>query len=542
MRTVVQMRTSKHDWWNVHHDPKCEQSDSNHQRLTNFHTQSIDAFTMFSLSSTCLLLAGDAADRGNNSGLLVLTTIAATALVAVATVSGYSIYLYHHHNQNKNEKQPPSSHQKKDRVVISGLTHPRGSAGMNLPSSLSPKTIEIVAATAPVVAPKALDITKSFYHTMLGKHSELLGFFNPAHNVPISLHQPKALAGSIVAYASNIQNLAPLLVKGGAVEAIAHRHVALSVYPAQYVIVYENVMQAIAKILGDAVTEEIATAWSEAVLFLAKVLIDVEESVYQTLEQRRGGWSGPIEFQVTKMVDIANNVKSITLMPPPDSPLYGSNFDFEPGQYVSLNPFARGVLSAPRHYAVTSPIGANYFECSIKKLPGGKVSTYVHEHLKVGDLVQLTAPCGVFTVPLEKNQQPASAVLMSAGVGATQMVNIARTLGDDRVKLVTQVDKNPEDYPFRDFFGRFPRIETFTSGLAVRPTAADLAQQVVAKVGLNHTFFMCGPEAWMEELQAELLRLGVYRVKCSVMGSQLATSCPFQASGSSAVACPFMKS
>merc|ERR1719451_253747 len=35
------------------------------------------------------------------------------------------------------------------------LTHARGSEGMGLPAAMKPETVDIIAATAPVVAPKA---------------------------------------------------------------------------------------------------------------------------------------------------------------------------------------------------------------------------------------------------------------------------------------------------------------------------------------------------------------------------------------------------
>merc|ERR1712157_568606 len=122
-------------------------------------------------------------------------------------------------------------------------------------------------------------------------------------------HQPKALAGSVVAYATNITDLSPLLVPGGPVAAICHRHCALAIFPGQYVTVHENLMAAIGEILGDAVTPEIAAAWSEAVLFLAKAMIDTEESLYKMAEQRSGGWSGFADFEVSDIKDMTSDVK-----------------------------------------------------------------------------------------------------------------------------------------------------------------------------------------------------------------------------------------
>merc|ERR1719277_933881 len=115
---------------------------------------------------------------------------------------------------------------------------------------MKPETVDMIVATAGVVAPQALEITKTFYTNVLKKHPGLLAVFNPAHNVPISIHQPSALAASIVAYASNIKDLSPLLVPGGPVDAICHRHCALGIFPAQYVVVHENLMQSVVDVLG----------------------------------------------------------------------------------------------------------------------------------------------------------------------------------------------------------------------------------------------------------------------------------------------------
>merc|ERR1712060_81319 len=102
-------------------------------------------------------------------------------------------------------------------------------------------------------------------------------------------------------------------------------------------------------------------------------------------------------------------------------------FDFTAGQYLTIKVDPEGDnLTAPRHYTVTSAPGEKFLECTIKKIAGGKVSTYMHEQLKVGDAVKLMPPYGVFT-PDETFE---SAVLMSAGIGVTPMVNFSRALGD----------------------------------------------------------------------------------------------------------------
>lgn len=393
---------------------------------------------------------------------------------------------------------------------------------MGLPAEMKQETVDTIVATAGVVAPKALDITKNFYKKMLATHPELLEYFNPAHNLPISIHQPKALAGSIVAYASNIKDLSPLLVPGGPVAAICHRHCALGIFPAQYGLVHENLMQSVVDVLGP-LTPEICAAWSESVLFLAKACIDTEESLYKMAEGRNGGWSGFHDFIISDIKEVAKGIKSFSFKAPPDSTLANASFEFTPGQYLSVkvDPEKNG-LTAPRHYTVTSPPGADFLQCTVKKISGGKVSTYLHEKLRLGDKVRLSAPFGVFTAEASE-----PAVLMSAGIGVTPMINFQRCLGDN-VKLTVHVDSTPEAYAYRSLFASGPLLEKYSKVPgAKRPTAKDLVKETLQKSGTQNTFYICGPEEWMDEVQKELLKQGAKKVMCEVFGSQLATGCPF---------------
>mmetsp|Transcript_27504 Transcript_27504/g.59107 ORF Transcript_27504/g.59107 Transcript_27504/m.59107 type:complete len:488 (+) Transcript_27504:68-1531(+) len=455
----------------------------------------------------------------------------------------------------------PNAAKLNDDGIITNLNSKRSSEGMGLPEAMSKETIDMIIATAPVVAPKALDITKCFYGKVLGKHPELKQFFNTSvsrcsrsvpilvvieihmtilpntsspvfffhpksqHNVPISDHQPKALAASIIAYATNINDLAPLLVEGGPIESICHRHVALAIHPMQYVVVHENLMAAIGEVLGEVVTPAIAAAWSEAVLFLAKAMIDTEEPLYQMVERREGGWSGFAEFEVSKIVALTEVVKQVSFRPPADSPLSGKKFAFTEGQYLTIQIDIDGDgLTAPRHYTATSPTGADYLQCTIKKQTGGKVSTYVHEQLKVGDKVTLATPMGVFILP----EEPSSSVLMSAGIGVTPMVNMKRKLGDS-LKLVVHVDRYPESHPYREFFEEDSNSKTLFKYTRVtgRPTVEDLVGETLEMAGTDNEFFICGPEKWMMDVQEALMAKGAKKVVCEVFGSQLATGCPF---------------
>lgn len=308
-------------------------------------------------------------------------------------------------------------------------------------------------------------------------------------------------------------------------DGINNKHCALNIQAAHYPIVHDHVMAAIAQELGAAVTEDVANAWSEAIRFLAKVCIDKEEALYKSAEARQGGWRGLKDFTVSQISDAADGIKTFTFTPaePP-----AGGFEFTVGQFLTLkvDPDGNG-HTAPRHYTVTSAPGEKFLQCTVKKVSGGQVSTFLHNQVKVGDTVKLSPPFGVFSL----DPDIPSAVLMSAGIGVTPMMGFSRAL-QDNVKLAVHVDKKPEAHAFRSHFGstpdKFVAHYTQVSGVG-RPTAANLAKEAVQKAGADNVFYICGPEAWMLELQSELLKLGSKKVKCEVFGSQLATGCPFAA-------------
>ena len=156
-----------------------------------------------------------------------------------------------------------------------------------MPRPLSVSTISTVKATVPALEPHGLDITRRMYRRMF-QNENIREMFNQSHHGETG-SQPKALAGAVLAYASNIDNLGVL---GGAVERIAQKHVALNILPEHYPHVAEALLGAIKDVLGDAATDEVIAAWGEAYWFLAELLIGREATIYRELASAPGGWNG----------------------------------------------------------------------------------------------------------------------------------------------------------------------------------------------------------------------------------------------------------
>ncbi|HHS99795.1 MAG TPA: hypothetical protein ENK73_02970 [Thiomicrospira sp.] len=138
-------------------------------------------------------------------------------------------------------------------------------------STLSPNTIEIVKATAAPLKENGEKITSRMYEILFSKYPETKELFSEAD------HQPSKLANAVIAYAQNIEHLEKL---GGAIEQIAAKHVETLVKPEHYPLVGESLLVAIKEVLGDAATDEVINAWSEAYFFLGDILIHREEEMY----------------------------------------------------------------------------------------------------------------------------------------------------------------------------------------------------------------------------------------------------------------------
>jgi ferredoxin-NADP reductase/MOSC domain-containing protein YiiM len=136
-------------------------------------------------------------------------------------------------------------------------------------------------------------------------------------------------------------------------------------------------------------------------------------------------WSGFRPLRLTRIEAETPTVSSLWLTDPGGATMP----DAQPGQYIALRlrPDAAG---APliRSYSLSGPPGAADYRISVKRERHGAASTYVHEHLQVGDNVDVAAPRGVFTP--RSGERPV--LLMSAGIGVTPVLAMLHALAAER--------------------------------------------------------------------------------------------------------------
>lgn len=397
----------------------------------------------------------------------------------------------------------------------------------NSQSILSSRSGAVVQATAAVVAGNAEKITACFYPRMFDEHPELLRVFNQGNQA--TGEQSKALAASIVAYAVHlIDPDAPSF--DHVMTRIAHKHISLGIRPDQYTIVGHHLLAAVGEVLGDAVTPEIASAWDEVYWLFATQLIAEEARLYQ---QAGVDPARPLRpYRVVRRIEETLDVVSLVIEPADGAPLP----DISPGQYVSVFVDLPDGNRQPRQYTVSSTALGTRLQITISRVrgangaPDGVVSSFLHDHVAIGDLLDVSAPAGDFVV--QASDGPL--LLASAGAGITTVLPIveliARTQPQRKV-IVAHADRTAQDHALRDTVLHVGRqIDDFsaytwydTVDATDHRSQQGLMDLSEVPLGDDIQVFTCGPLPFMRHVRSGLLARGVpaSRIRYEVFGPDL---------------------
>ncbi|MBW4718564.1 globin domain-containing protein [Saccharothrix obliqua] len=381
---------------------------------------------------------------------------------------------------------------------------------------LAPESVRIVRATAATVVRHGEEITGRFYDRMFTAHPELLDLFNRGNQA--SGAQRQALAVSVAAVAAHFAGLKPVPLKA-VVGRIAHKHASVGISPSQYVVVGRHLTAAIGEVLGEAATPDVLAAWDEVYWLFACLLVAEEARLYQVAGSDFGRPFHPHE--VVAVDRDTEHVRTFHLRP-----VTGSGNPHRPGQYVSVAVELPGVGRQIRQYTISGAPGEETLRITVKRhraaegRPAGMVSTYLHEHVRVGDRLAVSPPFG--DVHLPDGDGPL--VLAGAGVGTTPIVaavrHLART-GSTRPLTVVHADRSPAAHPLRaDLFAAVAQLPAAELRLWYEaPAAIALPERTTAAPGLvepdvipadpGTRALLCGPLPFMREVRRSLLARGV---------------------------------
>ncbi|GAA1823123.1 NO-inducible flavohemoprotein [Planosporangium flavigriseum] len=290
---------------------------------------------------------------------------------------------------------------------------------------MSPATIRTVKATAPILRERGLEITRRLYE-ILFQNEEIKSLFNQAHHSQEG-SQPRALAGAVHAFADNIDRLDEYVPM---IERITQKHVGLNIRPEHYPYVGRALIGALIDVLGEAATEDVIAAWTQAYDFLAYTLMSREHELYEVRALAPGGWVGWRDFAVERIVSESETVKSFYLRPADSGPLMA----FQPGQYLTVRFDIPGHGPVTRNYSISSAPQRDHYRISVKRedppeeapyAPPGLASHYLHGEVSVGRVVRVSPPAGDFYLD-EASHRPVA--LLSGGVGLTPVLSMLEYL------------------------------------------------------------------------------------------------------------------
>jgi nitric oxide dioxygenase len=380
---------------------------------------------------------------------------------------------------------------------------------------LSDRSRPVVQATLPAVAENIGEIAKRFYGHMLGGHPELLdGVFNRGNQAEGT--QQVALAGSVAAFASALVQ-DPEQLPDKLLSRIAHKHTSLGIRPDQYQVVHDNLFWAIADVLGDAVSPEVAAAWDEVYWLMAYALINQERGLYSARGVRPETVWRPwqVEHKITETDDVVTFVvKRI------DDRLVKTSL---PGQYVTVLMLMPDGVRQPRQYSLTRADDGEHRQLSVKRVhggdkPDGEVSNLLHDTVDVGDVVTMSLPFG--DVVLD-DWRPA--VFASAGIGIAPMAGMLSHLASARSGLdvtLLHADLDESSWALRrqvlDDVRALPNgsVHAWFEQGAECSLPVDGAHGGLMDLGQvdlpdGAVYYLCGPLPFMQAVRSALIERGV---------------------------------
>jgi MOSC domain-containing protein YiiM/ferredoxin-NADP reductase len=243
-------------------------------------------------------------------------------------------------------------------------------------------------------------------------------------------------------------------------------------------------------------------------------------------------WAGFRKLRVSGKTRESGSVTSLTLEPTDGQPLATAL----PGQFVVLR--LRPAPDAPvllRSYSLSGELSAAGYRVSVKREPHGAAGAYIDTQVRIGDVLEVSAPRGSFT--LQSGDGPV--VLLSAGVGATAVLAMLHALvagAPPREVWWIYGARDGGEHPFaaeaRALLEALPgsrsHIRYSSPGPADRlavdfdaPGRLTVRALQDLDVPRNADFYLCGPPAFMTDLASDLEAWGVagHRVHTEIFGS-----------------------
>ena len=241
-----------------------------------------------------------------------------------------------------------------------------------------------------------------------------------------------------------------------------------------------------------------------------------EIPVFTTAPQELKWTKGRIRLCCVEVTDETRDVKTLRFVGEP-----AVKFVYQPGQFLTLEVDIDG-QRVKRSYSISStPTRPGTLEITVKRVPGGLVSNWLHDNVAPGFRMNITGPSGRFACPAEA---PPRILLLSAGSGITPVMSMARFLFDSDSQseiIFLHSARSLDDVPFAEevaWMGeQSPRFQPHLILTRPAPDKPWLGPtgRLTPKMILDlvpgyrqRVIYACGPTPFMDHAREVLLGLG----------------------------------
>ncbi|WP_037368209.1 molybdopterin-dependent oxidoreductase [Amycolatopsis orientalis] len=228
-------------------------------------------------------------------------------------------------------------------------------------------------------------------------------------------------------------------------------------------------------------------------------------------------WTGQREFAVERAEFETDDIRSVRLEPADGGPVPG----FRAGQHITVAwPDAPGLT---RSYSLIGAAGApdGGYAIAVRRVPGGQFSPAVHDRLRPGTRLLVTAPSGGFALPTVHSRP---IVLLAAGIGITPFLGYLESLDPASAPEIVlhHGSRDRSRHAFREriaeLAARLPTVRIVDHYSRPGPNEpGDFAGRISADrvdarlIRRRARFYLCGPGSMLDELTAGLVERGVPR-------------------------------
>ena len=204
------------------------------------------------------------------------------------------------------------------------------------------------------------------------------------------------------------------------------------------------------------------------------------------------------------------------------------DYKYKQGQYLTLKLKVNGEELRRSYSICSSPLDENELRVAIKKVKDGRVSTFINDSIKKGDVLEVMIPMGNFYTEMNPFNRK-NYILFAGGRGITPMFSILKTVlkaepqskvtlfygnndessiifqkqieqlaiaNSDRLNVVHILNAPPANHP------------VLLQGLMSKEKDIALIENYV-DLNANNEYFICGPGPMMENVVAALKELKV---------------------------------